>query len=279
MSDLINLYHDHLNTLELADRVASATIAARIRFLWWADTALPFGVENASPQEITQLWGQQQWKPWSRSTNWSHLHEFYRWATGGDDPYLTMDPMANLPRPRGGQCVPRPVTDEELDIALRRSPDRPWRAAVMLAAYAGLRASEAANINRSHITEQHLRVIGGKGGKDAVIPTHPLLWAYVKDLPPGPVVLAPSGRPMAPHRLISYQCHHWRKLGLPEVTMHRFRHWYGTALLRAGADLRTVQELMRHTSILTTQIYTLVTSPQRTAALLRLPVLGGPASH
>jgi integrase/recombinase XerC len=51
---------------------------------------------------------------------------------------------------------------------------------------------------------------------------------------------------------------------------HRLRHWYATKLLEAGADLRTVQELMRHASVQSTQIYTQVTDQRRREAIDRL---------
>jgi site-specific recombinase XerD len=53
-------------------------------------------------------------------------------------------------------------------------------------------------------------------------------------------------------------------------TPHSLRHWTGTTLLDDGADLRTVQELLRHKSVATTQIYTKVSDDRRTAAVNRL---------
>ena len=54
------------------------------------------------------------------------------------------------------------------------------------------------------------------------------------------------------------------------ATPHQLRHWYGTQLLEHGADLRTVQELMRHESISSTQIYTLVSPVRRRDAIMLL---------
>jgi integrase/recombinase XerC len=67
---------------------------------------------------------------------------------------------------------------------------------------------------------------------------------------------------------------------MPGVHLHRFRHWFATTLLRNGADLRTVQELMGHSSILTTQGYTQVVSETRERAIRSLPPImqTGPAS-
>ena len=55
-----------------------------------------------------------------------------------------------------------------------------------------------------------------------------------------------------------------------EGSHHRCRHTYGTSLLAAGANLRVVQELMRHESVTSTQIYTRVTADERREAVARL---------
>lgn len=60
-----------------------------------------------------------------------------------------------------------------------------------------------------------------------------------------------------------------RSLGI-DGTLHQARHVYGTQLLRSGANLRIVQELMRHRSISSTEIYTAVSSDERTDAIRRL---------
>jgi site-specific recombinase XerD len=57
------------------------------------------------------------------------------------------------------------------------------------------------------------------------------------------------------------------------VHLHRFRHWYAMQLLNAGANLRVVQECLRHRKVASTQMYTLITSEQRRAAVNALPML------
>jgi len=265
MSDLIPRYLRYLTAGGYADR----TTTERQRLLWRADGDLPYGLDQADGDEIATWLGNPSWSTWTRSTYWSHLYGYYAWAFEVDE--LTCNPMAGLLRPRAGECVPYPVTDDELARAVALSPDQPWRMAIMLAAYAGLRGSEIVRIRREDITETHVRVRKGKGGRDALIETAPVLWDFVRDRPPGPLVAAASGRLMTRHRLISEQAAFFRLIGLPNVHLHRFRHWYGTTLMAAGNDARTVQELMRHKSLVSTQGYTQVVSEQRRLAIRTLP--------
>ena len=153
------------------------------------------------------------WSTWTRSTYWSHFHGYYLWAYDADE--LTCNPMVGLIRPPAGECVPDPVTDDELALALQRSPDQPWRLAIMLAAYAGLRGGEIARIRREDVTEAHVRVRKGKGGRDALIETAPILWEFIRDRPLGPLVRSITGRAMSGHRLVAHQASHWRRIGLP----------------------------------------------------------------
>lgn len=265
MSDLIPRHLDHLEGAGKSPR----TLQARQRLLEHAHRHLPYGLDEAHCDEIAAYLGTPGWSAWTRSTYWSHLRGYYRWGVKVGE--LTLDPMSVLDRPPAGECLPDPVTDDELAQALARSPVQPWGLAVMLAAYAGLRCCELVRLRREDVTVDELRIRVGKGGRAAVVPTSPVLWAYLRDRPRGLLVTTATGRPNTAHYLTSSQYQHWQRIGLPEVHLHRFRHWYGTTLLRMGADLRTVQELMRHRSIMSTQGYTLIVSEQRSNAIRTLP--------
>lgn len=278
MSDLVCRYGIFLKGGGYSPR----TIESRISFLARVDTEhLPYGLDEASPDELGELLGTESWSDNTRSTYWSHLHGYYEWAVRKARE-LAFNPLDDLHRPAAGDDTPDPVTDDELALAIERSPDSPWRLAVRLAAYAGLRGSEIAAIHREHITEQRVHVVLGKGRRDRYVPTHEYLWDAVRYLRPGRLVLSSTGLPLTGHRLTSGQHRHWRSIGLPDVHLHRFRHWYATTLLLHGNDLRTVQELMGHRSIISTQAYTKVVSRQREQAIRSLPLPArakGPDSH
>jgi site-specific recombinase XerD len=272
MSELIPRHLRHLR----ARGFAHTTIESRSRLLRHADRYLPYGLDEADREDLEEYLSEQQWSDWTRHTYDGHLRGYYRWAIDVDDG-LAIDPTRTMPHPKKGECLPDPVTDDELAAALRRSPRQPWGMAIMLCAYAGLRGSEAARLKREDVTEARVRVRDGKGGRDGLVDTAPELWRYLRDAAPGPLIRAARGRPMTGKYLINYQCHHWRAIGMPSLHLHRFRHWFGTTLLRNGTDLRTIQELMRHKSIVSTQGYTLVVDEQRKAAIATLPNMRAPA--
>lgn len=264
MSELISAHERYLKAAGLSP----ITVDSRVRILWHLHTDLPFGLAYASTEELED-WIQSDptWSAWTRSTYAMHIRGFYKWANGR---FLAGDPAGDMVRPRQPECVPHPVTDEELAIALERSPE-PWYTAITLAAYAGLRVSELAGVRREHVTERSIRITRAKGGSPASVDTHPVIWELVEHRPAGPLTVRPDGQQATGHWLTARQRAHFDKIGLPGVTMHRFRHWFGTTLLNAGNDIRTVQESLRHRSITSTQGYTLVSGGQRRLAIRSLP--------
>jgi len=269
MSDLIDVY------AQAAGRSA-ATITVRCRVLRHADRHLPGGLDTACADDLAAYLAQTK-TAWTRHTYWSHLRGYYRTMVRAGR--LTMDPMAHLDSPAQGDSMPNPVSDEELARAIADSPEQPWRTAVILAAYAGLRCMELVALLREDVTEQAVHIRNGKGGKGRYVPTHPVLWGYIVDRPAGPLVLSATGRPMHAGWISSVQRAHWDALAMPDVHMHRFRHWFGSALVERGVGIEVVRELMGHANIATTQGYVRVSVARQRVALLSLPAIGevGPA--
>lgn len=267
MTDLISI---HLARLQ-AMGYAAETIRVAGEVLALADRTLPYGLDCAHPAELHTFLGYPGWSAATRRAYDAHLRRFYRLEHVAGE--LSLDPTTQLRRPPAPRHLPNPVTTEELAIALAGSLGTPFHAAIMLAAYAGLRASEAARARREDITQTWVTVRQGKGGRQDVVDTAPALWAYVRDLPAGPVVRH-RGQPVTGLWLSARQRDHFRRLGLPRVHLHRFRHFFATMLLRCGADIRVVQELLRHRNLASTQIYTAVAGEDRRAAVAALPPPG-----
>lgn len=263
MSALIELYVTRMQAAGLAVR----TIRDRRRVLTIADRELPYGIDTALAAELDAWLANPTWGAWTRATYYHHLAGFYHWAAGGIDPYLSYDPCVELTPPRTPESVPHPATDEQVRLALERSP-LCWATAVRLAAYAGLRAGEVQRIRREDVAQDYLTIWHGKGDRTAKVPTHPEIWRVVEHRPAGLLVTNRHGGALG---IPARQSEHFRKIGLPGVHMHAFRHWFGTMLLREGADIRTVQLLMRHRSLQTTQGYLEISDEQRVSAVAALP--------
>ena len=143
-------------------------------------------------------------------------------------------------------------------------------AAVMALLYgSGLRISEALGLKRREVPragEGDVLIVTGKGNKTRMVPVLQNVLALVDEyvatcphpLPPeGPIFLGARGGPLSP-RIIQLAMERLRgALGLPDsATPHALRHSFATHLLSRGGDLRAIQELLGHSSLSTTQIYT-----------------------
>ena len=189
------------------------------------------------------------------------------------------NPAEQLGSPRREKNLPRALEPDEVDKLLAAIPlDTPNgirdRALFELIYSAGLRVSEAVTLSLEDIffNEQLLKV-HGKGGKERIIPfgaqAEARLNVYIKTA--RPFLLKPAHRENTETTGAVFLNHHgerltrkgiWKRLQeieqLSGVTtkIHTLRHSYATHLLAGGADLRSVQCLLGHASIATTQIYT-----------------------
>ncbi|MBI5264299.1 MAG: tyrosine recombinase XerC [Bradyrhizobium sp.] len=143
-------------------------------------------------------------------------------------------------------------------------------AAVMALLYgSGLRISEALGLKRRDVPlpgQGDVLIVTGKGNKTRMVPVLQNVLALIQDyvaicpypLPAeGPIFVGARGGPLSP-RIIQLAMERLRgALGLPEsATPHALRHSFATHLLSRGGDLRAIQELLGHSSLSTTQIYT-----------------------
>lgn len=184
---------------------------------------------------------------------------------------------ATPPRLRGPRIkkgIPRPVTpDEAANLADLVAENDEWtgardRAVLLLLYGAGMRISEALSLPASVLPLGEALVVTGKGNKQRVVPILPLVRAAVDDYvakcpyplaPAEPLFRGAKGGPLGQGMVQKAVARARRVLGLPEsATPHALRHSFATHLLGAGADLRSLQELLGHASLGSTQIYTKV---------------------
>jgi len=211
----------------------------------------------------------------------STLRNFYR--------YLARENLAanaaieNIQTPKVPKSIPKALSQQEARDSLNMieaMTEEPWVAkrdtALMTLLYGcGLRIGEALSLNRKEIPSGDTMVITGKGQKQRVVP----ILAIVKDAiadylshcphtlgDDDPLFVGVRGGRLNPG-VVQRQMRQLRaQLGLPDsATPHALRHSFATHLLAEGGDLRTIQELLGHASLSTTQRYTDVDAGRLTA--------------
>ncbi len=205
----------------------------------------------------------------------SSLTDFYAWAL--DAGRVTTNPMLGVRRPKLRPTLPRPIPRDKLHRALAKCTDNSMmRCWILLAALAGLRVSEIAGLERSDILDgnpPHLHVVG-KGRKERYVPVHPDVAAALDACPlprSGHLFTTSTGRAYNGERVSAKMCEFLDAADIDDRP-HALRHWFATDLLETGANLRVVQELLGHSSLNTTALYTKVRPEASSAAVLRLSV-------
>ena len=206
----------------------------------------------------------------------SSLRGFYKFLTKNYGVNNDAIGLISSPRvPRKLSKAIEPIDVENMHDAIREiDMNKPWIAArdwalVVLLFGCGLRISEALALRNRDIQGQPnvLRIVG-KGNKERLVPVLPAVWnaidKYVSvrpfgNMPDDNLFRSVRGLPMSP-RMAEKTVEQLRSyLQLPDyVTPHALRHTFATALLSDGADLRSLQELLGHSSLSTTQLYTKV---------------------
>lgn len=200
------------------------------------------------------------------------FHGFLDRRCGVDCPQLAL-----VRGPRLKTTLPRPVTEDQARGLLEETeadPDAaPWEAArdraVLTLLYGcGLRISEGLSLTRADVPLPEALRVTGKGGKTRLAPVLPAVAeaidAYLALLPfpleaADALFRARRGGPLGPRQVQAAMQRLRGRLGLPaSATPHALRHSFATHLLGAGADLRSIQQLLGHASLSTTQKYTAV---------------------
>jgi len=182
--------------------------------------------------------------------------------------------LAAVKAPRPPKSVPKPLNADDAVALLRRAVEiapEPWvgarDVAILTLLYGcGLRIDEALSLNQGDAPSGDTMMITGKGNKERVVPVLPVVIDAVRryrDVCPysteadQPLFYGARGARLNPGIVQRTMRTLRADLGLPDtVTPHALRHSFATHLLAGGGDLRTIQELLGHASLSTTQRYT-----------------------
>lgn len=255
-------------------------LASLILFLQREDDQLP----HASQISLLELRGyigamhEAGYAKASVSRRLASIRSFFRFAQR--EGWVTQNPAKPLRNPRPDRKLPHTLSTDEIDLLLKTpelSSDAGLRdRAILETMYsAGLRVSEAVSLNDDDLDlVQGLLRVRGKGKRErlAMLGSHAAKaitrWLaarrlHPKDDVPGkrPVFTNRFGRRLTTRSVARMLEKHLAASGLDQRTSpHTLRHSFATHLLDRGADIRSVQELLGHKSLVTTQIYTHVST-------------------
>lgn len=202
----------------------------------------------------------------------SSLRSFFGWLQ--TEGIITENPCDGIDAPKIGRYLPAVLSVDEVNDIMNSVDQSKWggvrdRAILELLYGCGLRVSEVSDVRISNVylQEKFVRIVG-KGNKERVVPmgdpAAEAITAYlaVRPEPAGAdsediLFLNRSGRQLSRISVFNMVKKQAMLAGITkEISPHTFRHSFATHLIEGGADLRVVQEMLGHESILTTEIYT-----------------------
>ncbi len=209
------------------------------------------------------------------------LRSFYKWLDRMS--MISANPMTMIRTPRQGKRLPKAINVEQVERLLAAPDDKTLlgardRAILETLYSTGIRVSELVGINRRDIDETgQALIVRGKGRRERIVPlgTHALaaLTHYLGILDhhrrteegtiraDDPVFINKHGGRLSTRSVRRKVSKYLAEAGLdPDISPHTLRHSFATHLLDNGADLRSVQELLGHQSLSTTQVYTHLTT-------------------
>lgn len=199
----------------------------------------------------------------------SSLRSFCRWLR--EEGILKSDPFLNVPLPKKEARLPKFLTEAEMESLLDGARPKGPRAArdralVELLYSSGLRRSELSGLNVGDVDfVSGLVRVFGKGGRERLVPVGRKALAALRDYLGArsraqarePLFLNAKGGRLSGQGVALVLKAWIRGVGWPKiVTPHQLRHSFATHLLNQGCDLRSVQEMLGHKSLATTQVYT-----------------------
>ena len=259
-----------VRTRFLADQIfrghSEATVSQREYVIRkWEESLSPRSMMDATKEDVERFCDRPG--VWTRSWYVSNLSVFYQWAIREE--LVSSDPTARVPRPKLPKRQPRPADSEDITAGMAEADIR-LRAMIALAAYAGLRAKEIAQLHWRDVDFDNAEVWirDGKGGKDGVVPLPDQLVRVLVEYGIGVGWVFPSqrGDHLSRQTVSQYVCQFFASRNM-EARTHRLRHSYGTNMYRLLGDIVAVQELMRHDDISTTRGY--VRAPERVTNRVR----------
>lgn len=286
MNGLERLLKDYAYYLRMERRMSPNTVEAYGRDVECFFGTVHAGVSGVSAADISGYLQERSGFLSARSQSrvLSSLGSFFDWLVL--EGLRSDNPCDKLDRPKLGRYLPAVLSVGEVDAIMDSVDERSWqgvrdRAILELLYGCGLRVSEACKLLISQVFLQEAFVmVVGKGDKERLVPIGGMAAeAFGRYLELRPEHAEPAfediaflnrfGRPLSRVSVFNMVKKQALLAGVDkEISPHTFRHSFATHLIENGADLRVVQEMLGHESILTTEIYTHIDSASWQAEVL-----------
>lgn len=210
---------------------------------------------------------EKHYSPTSIMRKIASLRGFFKWSnTNG---IIKSNPALTLEQPKVPQKLPKVMTIEEVNNLLNQNLTKLQRVIVELLYGCGLRVSELVNLKLTdyNLNGKYLQCTG-KGSKDRIVPLGKKAVQAIKDFLPERdyylqkynlqtklLLINEHGKKVTRQEVYTFIHESGKKLH-KAISPHTLRHTFATHLIENGADLRVVQELLGHSSVSTTQLYT-----------------------
>ncbi|MBO4340422.1 MAG: site-specific tyrosine recombinase XerD [Bacteroidales bacterium] len=269
------LERDYRNYLRLERRMSPNTVTSYCHDVSDFFEAMGKPVQKVTSSDITAYLGKAGDAGLSKRSTarlLSSLRSFFSWCV--EEGQVKVNPCDRVESPKLGKYLPEVLSVDEVtsiieSVDLGTKYGKRDRAILEVLYGCGLRVSEVAGVQLSHIhIEEGFVDVIGKGNKQRLVPLGEMAAeAILRYLPQRPepasqayvdiLFLNRFGKPLSRISIFNLVKKQAMAAGVnKEISPHTFRHSFATHLIENGADLRIVQEMLGHESILTTEIYT-----------------------
>ncbi len=262
---------EYLDYLEVEKGLAQNTIEAYERdlndFLNFSDNVELNNIKRTNINSYIRNLHEQKYSPTSIMRKIASLRGFFKWANANE--IISANPALTLEQPKIPKRLPKVMSLSEIEDILNRDLTKLERVIIELLYGCGLRVSELTNmnINDFDLNGKYLQCTG-KGSKDRVVPLGKKACEAIKNYLPEReflvlkfnlttkrLLIDEKGKNVTRQQVYTF-IHEQGKRLHKAISPHTLRHSFATHLIENGADLRVVQELLGHSDVSTTQLYT-----------------------
>ena len=262
---------EYLDYLEVEKGLAQNTIEAYERdlndFLNFSDNIELNNIKRTNINSYIRNLHEQKFSPTSIMRKIASLRGFFKWANANE--IISANPALTLEQPKIPKRLPKVMSLSEIEDILNRDLTKLERVIIELLYGCGLRVSELTNLNINDfdLNGKYLQCTG-KGSKDRVVPLGKKACEAIKNyltereflvlkfnLTTKRLLIDEKGKNVTRQQVYTF-IHEQGKRLHKAISPHTLRHSFATHLIENGADLRVVQELLGHSDVSTTQLYT-----------------------